>query len=876
MRSFLFTDIEGSTRLWEDNPESMREALTRHDSLLRRAVESHSGHVFKTVGDAFCAAFASAHQGVTAALEAQQALCREPFGVGPLRVRMAVHTGPAEERDRDFFGPTVNRVARLLSIGHGEQVLLSAVTRDLVQGGMPEGASLVDMGIHRLKDLADPEHVYQLLHPELPHTFPALRSLNSLPNNLPHELTRFVGRDQEMETIKKLLEEGRLTTLVGAGGVGKSRLALQVGADLLDRYADGVWLVELAPLSDPTLVPQAVGQALGLRDEAGRSLVQSLVDYLKPKTVLLLLDNCEHVLTASASLVESLLRACPCARVLATSREALGIVGEQSYRVPSLTVPQAGANESAETLDQYEASRLFIERLRLHEPGFVVTDQEAPFLASICRRLDGIPLALELAAARVRSLSLEELNARLDNRFRLLTGGSRTALPRQQTLRALIDWSFNLLSEAERLLLARLSVFAGGWSLGAAEAVCSGSGIQECEVLDLLTALVEKSLVVFEGGGEARYRLLETIRQYAREKLIEAENPEAAWQRHLGYFLARAEEAAPHLYGAEQGTWQHRLERDHDNLRRALEWSLTSDDGTEAGLRLVGSLEMFWLIGSHLREAGEWTTRALERSRLAPPLVLARALESATTAQFFLGDYEGAAALAQEALTYADAAQDRARIASALFRVAIVAAHRGHLEVAQVSADRGISLAREEADHWLIGRFLLTLGILSWMRGDYTPARTHLKESLQVSREAADYWQIAMTLANLGVVSRRDSDLDGALALHREGLVLCMRLGDRRGAAWHLVGIAGVETEQGRAERAARLLGAAAAVMDAVGSPLPPPQHLERIRTSEQTEAALGVDQFAAGLAQGREQTLEQAAAYALGEADLDPLSGVL
>ena len=516
--TFLFTDIQGSTSLWESDPDAVRPALARHDQIVRQAITQHSGYVFKTVGDAFCAAFPTAPEALQAAHMAQLALTDETWQTETaLRVRMALHMGNAEERDGDYFGPPLNRVARLMAAGHGGQTLLSAATQELTRDALPSSASLLDLGPHRLKDLGRPETVFQLLHPSLPAEFPPLSSLDnpSLPNNLPQQVTSFIGREAQVAQVKALLTKTRLLTLTGAGGSGKSRLSLQVAADPLDGEGDGVWLVELAGLSDPALVPQAVTGVLGVQEAAGKTVQQALVDWLKPKRLLLILDNCEHLVAACATLAADLLRNCPNIHILASSREPLAVAGEQTYRVPSLSLPDPKQAQTVEGLSQYEAVRLFIERAQAVQPSFSVTDASASAVAQVCFHLDGIPLAIELAAARVRSLSAEEINARLDNRFRLLTGGLRVALPRQQTLRALIDWSYDLLTETEKSLLRRLSVFAGGWTLEAAEVVCAGEPVEDFEVLDLLTALVDKSLVVAEPAGDGtRYRLLETIRQY--------------------------------------------------------------------------------------------------------------------------------------------------------------------------------------------------------------------------------------------------------------------------------------------------------------------------------------------------------------------------
>ena len=549
--TFLFTDIEGSTRLWEETPDRMRPALARHDAVSRTAVESHRGVVVKMTGDGMHAAFDDALNALAAAVDLQQALADPAATNGiPLRVRCGLHAGIVEHRDNDFFGPPLNRAARIMNAAHGGQVLLSQAVVDGVQEILPAMVSLRDLGRVRLKDLSTPEHVYQVVHPDLRQEFPALRSLEATPNNLMQQATRFIGREKELDELKRMVARTRLLTLTGSGGCGKTRLSLQVAADSLERFPDGAWLVELAPLADPGLVPQAVATVLGLKEEPGKPIEQTLAHYLKDKRLLLLLDNCEHLLDGCARLVDTLVRQCPTLTILASSREALGIAGEQTYRVPSLSLPDPKQLHTLASVAPFEAVQLFIDRALLARADFEFTSQSASTLASICYRLDGIPLAIELAAARLRSLSLEEINRKLDQRFRLLTGGSRTALPRQQTLRALIDWSYDLLNQSEQTLFCRLAVFAGGWMLEAVQQVCSDESADEWDAVDLLTSLIEKSLVTAEDcNGATRYRLLETVRQYARDRLLESGEGERWRDRHLACFLAMAEEAAPKLQG---------------------------------------------------------------------------------------------------------------------------------------------------------------------------------------------------------------------------------------------------------------------------------------------------------------------------------------
>ena len=683
--TFLFTDIEGSTKLWEVQPEAMQIALARHDALLRDAIETHNGYVFKTVGDAFCAAFTTAPDALRAALAAQLALTGEPWPEQtPIKVRMALHTGAVESRDKDYFGQPLNRVARLLATGYGGQTLLSAAAQELVRDSLPAEASLLELGRHRLRDLGRPEAIFQLLHPKLAAPFPTLRSLASLPNNLPLQPTSFVGRESELTQICTLLTTARLLTLTGSGGCGKTRLALQVAADLLDGEGDGAWLVELAPLTDPNLVPATIASVLGLKEEPGKPITQSLVEYLKNKHLLLVLDNCEHLLDACAKLADTLIRQCPRVHILASSREALGIAGELTYRVPSLSLPDSSKHQTPESLSPFESVQLFIERALFQQSTFAVTNANAPALASICHRLDGIPLAIELAAARVRSLSVEEINGKLDQCFRLLTGGSRTALPRQQTLRALIDWSYDLLSETEKQVLERLAVFAGGWTLEAAEAVCASDDVEDWEVLDHLTSLTDKNLVIAEQKhGHTRYQLLETVRQYARDRLQERGGGEVWCERHLAYFVDLAEQAEPQMSRQEQSIWYTRLETEHDNFRAALTWACKDGSDPESGLQLVGCLWRFWYNRAD-SEGRVWCQLALEiegkRIRRHAEVLRrhAEVLNGAGTLAYGQGDYTAAHSLYEESLTLHRDQGNRWGVATSLSNLGTLSRDQGN------------------------------------------------------------------------------------------------------------------------------------------------------------------------------------------------------
>jgi predicted ATPase/class 3 adenylate cyclase len=647
--TFLFTDIEGSTSLWEQHPDLIVEALKTHNTSVSGSIEANNGVVFKTIGDAFQAAFATAPQALWAAIAGQKALMEASWNeLGPLKVRMGLHTGEAQldpNGDEYAVSHTKNLAARIMSAAYGGQILLSQETADLVQRNLSEGVTLKELGEHRLKGMALPEHLFQANAVGLPEEYPPLATAITHPNNLPIRLTSFIGREKEIEVVRSLLGQHRLVSLTGTGGTGKTRLCLKAAGLVLENYPHGAWLVELASLADPELVPKTVASALNLPEIPGKTVLQSVEDYLRAKRLLLILDNCEHLLDACARLADRLLRVCPELTILATSRELLGVKGEAPYLVPPMSLPDAHHLPPLETLAAYDSVRLFVERARMVLPDFRVGETNARAIVQVVKRVDGIPLAIELAAARLRVLSVEQIARRLDDAYRLLTGGSRTVLPRHQTLRALIDWSYNLLEEPERILLRRLSVFSGGWSLEAAEHVCAFED-EDCQSvwaedsLDLLTGLVDKSLVIAdqELGGRRRYRMLETIRQYAGEKLADeklADERESVLirNRHVEYYLALVEELEPKIRGQKQLEVLDRLEEELDNLRLALGWALETD--VEAELRIAAALRWFWHIHTHWQEGMDWLERGLgkeerplETMQVDDALIHAKAMET--------------------------------------------------------------------------------------------------------------------------------------------------------------------------------------------------------------------------------------------------------
>ena len=764
-------------------------------------MHAHNGHVFQIIGDAFCVAFHTARDALHAAVDSQRRLQNRNRGGTPIKVRMGIHTGEAETHQNDYRGYlTLARVQRVMSAAHGGQVLLSNATAELMRDQLPEGVTLRDMKENRLKGWTTTEHLWQVVSTELQQDFPPLSTLNSIPNNLPVQVTSFVGRENEIAEVKQSLATSRLVTLTGSGGTGKTRLSLQVAVEIMERFKDGVWFIELAPITDPELVPNAVANILAVREESDRPLMMTLMDWFRDRELLIVLDNCEHLLEASATVADTLLNAAPNLTVLASSREALGVKGEVSYLVPSLSLPDPKNLPMVEQLSQYEAVRLFIERALLVAPHFSVDQNNAPLIAQICYRLDGIPLAIELAAARVRMMSVNQISKRLDDRFHLLTGGAQTALPRQRTLRALIDWSYDLLSESERLLLHRLSVFTGGWTLEAAEEVCAGqnnilngNGVSEDDilsygVLELLTQLINKSLVVViepSPGKETRYRMLDTIRQYAYEKLLEAGGSEIVRQQYITYFVDLVERAEPHLRAFDMLRWLELLEDELDNIRAALEWGLKSNIG--AVLRLASALLWFWHIHNHKNEAIDWLEQGLDREaaeRGETPLWPERALlrgKALNVAGFLLRNSEKRLKLLEEALRLFRelGIPGKQGAATALRTLGNCELEKGQNEQARVLAEESLSIFMDIEDQFDIAECLNLLVGLAMNDGDFERARRLQEEALALRKEIGDKDGMAYTLCMLGQIAHSQYEVARAQALYEESLALFRELGNK-------------------------------------------------------------------------------------------------
>nr|ALV86310.1 adenylate/guanylate cyclase [uncultured bacterium 5] len=815
--TFLFTDVEGSTRLWEQDPERMRPAIASHNALARRAVEENGGTVVKLTGDGVYAAFADGVDALRATISLQRTLADPAVTHGiRLHVRCGLHAGSAERIDDDFFGNTINRAARVMSAAHGDQILLSQALVDFVAARLPADVALRDLGTVWLRDLASPEHVYQVVHPALRHTFPALRSLEAIPNNLPRQATSLVGRESVLADIRELLAKIRLLVLVGIGGLGKTRLSLQAAANAIDDFVDGAWLVELAPVASGNMVPQAVALVLGVKEEPGGSLLDALLAFVKDRRLLLVLDNCEHLGSACAELAKQLLRAGPHVKILASSREPLHVAGEVTYPVPALSLPDALSALSPASLAQHESVRLFCERAQAAQPSFALTTHNAGALVEICRRLDGLPLALELAAARVRAMPVEKIAERLSDRFRLLTGGDQTTLPRQQTLRALIDWSHDLLNVEEQTLLRRLSVFSGGFTLEAAEAVAAGGAVHETDVLDVLIRLVEKSLVMVDGGQ--RYRQLETVRQYAREKLAHSGEQDDLERRHLAFYVALAQAGSPRLRGPEQGDWIRRFDLERENLLAAHACCDRAPDGGQTGLQLAQSMKLYWLNRGLLGLGHRLTVEALERPG-AQSRNLARCLASHVAGQlaFFMGSYAEAKRYLEASVAIGREIDDKSRITQALTLLGVACLGDEDRSMARTHLHEALALARQLDDKVQLALALNAVAELHRADGELELAESRYEESLAVRRILLDRDGVAIDLLNLTVTSIGRGLGERARGRLREAHAIVNDLGSKKLSQAVLDAASGLAAFLGLMETAARFYGASAAQMTAMG-----------------------------------------------------------
>jgi predicted ATPase/class 3 adenylate cyclase len=915
--TFLFTDIEGSTKLAQEHPTEMPELLARHNAILNGSIEAHHGFVFRIVGDSFSAAFATAGYALSAALEAQRTLQNESWSPAAIKVRMGIHTGSAQLKDDpqgqgafyEGYG-TLALTQRVMSVGHGGQILLSQTTHELVKDRLSDGIELRDMGERRLKDIFRPEHIYQVAAPDLLSDFPPLTTLETSNHNLPAQLTSFIGREHEIVEARKSLSSTRILTFIGPGGTGKTRLSLQVAAEQFSEFKDGVWLIELAQLADSRYVLSTIASTFNLREVQGVGLIDTITDYLRGKQSLLVLDNCEHLIETCARLSDHFLHACPKLKIITSSREALGISGEMIYRVPSLSLPREVEDlRDVGNLMNYEATRLFSERAVKANPQFTLTKENAPSVTQICKRLDGIPLAIELAAARVKLFTPQQIAERLDDRFKLLTGGSRTALPRQQTLRALIDWSYLTLNEMEQDVLRRLAVFSGGWTFEAAESVAG-----EMEAMDGLAGLVNKSLVnVEEQDGESRYGYLETIRQYAMEKLLESGDAVNVRNLHLAHFMEVGRRAEEHFGTVQRLMWVNRLEVEHDNIRSALGWALESEP--ESALQMVCSLAVFWLSRRYLTEGCNWCQAAITRAETLSPespnidQTRARAYSALAMLSINHGDHQTGQTAARKGVALARQLDDPLQLARTLNSLGMSSAFLGDQTLAFDSLHESEVLCRkfgykdelvgvlqslayatleihgptaaEQLQSYMEESLALyqgsvepeaavrTEGILArlaFYRGDLPEARKHADLMLDLHREMGDQFSVTGHQSEMAHVARQIGNYEEALALYRETLPDWQKIGHRGAVAHQLECFAFIAKAQQQGERAVKLMSAAEALREASSSPRTPQERIEYDREVAGLRAGMDEKAFHLLWEEGRSMDMEQAIDFAMGE----------
>jgi predicted ATPase/class 3 adenylate cyclase len=900
--TFLFADIEGSTRLWQENETAMREAVARHDQLLQAVIADHGGVVFSTMGDGLAAAFQTASAAVLCAAEAQRRLDGEPWETArPLRVRMGLHTGEAELRDGDYFGTAVNRAARLVAVGHGGQIICSSATAEVADSD----TGLVDLGEHRLRDLDRSMHIFQIGD----GTFPHLRSLSAYPGNLPRQMTSFVGRQQELASIAKAVGTSRLVTLTGTGGVGKTRVAVQAAANLVTGFPDGVWLCELAAATDRESMLQVVAAALGYPPAPGAALDRGIPQFLGSRRLLVVLDNCEHLLDPVVGFVETVLERCPNLVILATSREALEARGERVIRLRSLPVPQAGA--SFNQLADFDAARLFLDRADTAGADLALEAADGPAIAVICRRLDGIPLAIELAAARVMALSPGEIAAHLDERFRLLTGGRRAAVGRHHTLRAAIDWSYALLSQREQAVFNRLGVFPASFDAAAAQAVAAAGGVEPWDVIDALTSLVARSMVNADRGaaGSTRYQMLESLRHYARERLNATGAADETRRYHARHYAAAVAEISSGLRGPDETSWRRRLDADQENFRAAVTWALNSalaDDG-ELAMVILGGLVASRYGGTNNIFTG-FDEPGVERAQRSASRYASLVKAGAAFNAYSRGDFRRGSELSQDAMQgvrisphpgeilsvrlisvdapslateLSAALQILDEVGAELWDYAVVhgiaasmAAVFGNDNLAQPEAVVALEMSRRIGNPSTLAVSLYSYALASW-QSDPAAAQAALKEDIQIigtmsseispNSSTSVRFMLAWSLALLAQVLARGRDLPAAVEALREGLESARVIGDRPGTAACLTRGAVVMAALGEHETAAVFLGAVTSGVLARRSGVSPneiPDYNEFVTT---LRSQLGDDDYTAATARGAAMTYEQASAFALG-----------
>jgi len=865
--TFFFSDIEGSTKLIQQLGERYPEVLLAHHQLLRASLAAHGGHELRTEGDSFFIVFGGALDACAGAAAAQTALAQHdwPDG-GRVRVRIGLHTGEAALVGNEYLGLEVHRAARVASAGNGGQVLLSETTRALVDHLLPPGLGLKDLGMHRLKDLARPERLFQLTIEGLPSDFPALRTLEATPNNLPTQMTSFIGREDQVRQAKQLLTRARLLTLTGPGGTGKTRLSLQIAADVMDQFPDGVYFVALAAVQDPQLVPSAIAQALSISITGTRQPLEALIDHLHDKRTLLVLDNFEQLLPA-APITTELLGTSAGLRVLVSSRAVLRVYGEQEFPVPPLALPNLKDLPGLGALSQFEAVRLFIERAVAVKPDFQATNENAPAIAGICERVDGLPLAIELAAARVKVFSPQALLARLAKSLSALGSGARDLPSRQQTLRNAIQWSYDLLDQGQRRLLARFSVFARGGSLEQAEAVCRPADEIGGEVVDALDQLADQSLLRrLPDFSEPRFLMLQTIREFAAERLEQSDEAVAIKDRHVQAFISLAEQAQAYLFGSERKAWLDRLEMDHDNDRAALDWTVASGDARNA-MKLSAGLWRFWQMRGHLHEG---------RARMAQVLAMPTspdypeerlmALEAAGGLAYWQADMKAASMFYDECLELTRRVGDRRAIANALYNDAFPkSVDRSAVDESLALLHEALPIFRELGDDAGVAKTLWGIGNGYYFSKDYVRSRPALEESEALFRKLDDRFGLGWSLHTQGLVAIKTGRLEDAKRVWNEALRLFDRAQDVSGIVLELDNLSVLARLKGDVVRAAVLAGAQAAHQESSGTILGNLLKEQEGRTGRED---LDQQDAATAWAEGQAMSLAQAVAYALEDVD--------